>query len=141
MKRSELLRRRRFQPVTLGPNTFRVEQAQGLFGGQQRATGRRQGARSRHMSSRLAPARINRWFKHDLALRNCLVARADPGQLVSCRENVRRMAFKLPPHPSPERQMTLDDVDRAIINRLCEDGRQSMRALAERLHISRAGVY
>jgi DNA-binding Lrp family transcriptional regulator len=37
--------------------------------------------------------------------------------------------------------MTLDDVDRAIITRLCEDGRQSMRSLAERLHISRAGVY
>ena len=51
------------------------------------------------------------------------------------------MAFKLPPNPSPERQVTLDDVDRAIITRLCDDGRQSMRALAERLHISRASVY
>ena len=51
------------------------------------------------------------------------------------------MAFKLPPYPQPDRQVTLDDVDRAIINRLCEDGRESMRALAERLHISRAGVY
>ena len=51
------------------------------------------------------------------------------------------MAFKLPPDPHPDRQMTLDDVDRAIIARLCDDGRESMRALAERLHISRAAAY
>ena len=35
----------------------------------------------------------------------------------------------------------LDDVDRAIVAVLREDGRISMRALAARLHISRAGVY
>lgn len=35
----------------------------------------------------------------------------------------------------------LDDVDRAIVAALCEDGRMSMRALAARLHISRAGAY
>jgi len=35
----------------------------------------------------------------------------------------------------------LDDVDRAIVTALREDGRFSMRALAARLHISRAGAY
>jgi DNA-binding Lrp family transcriptional regulator len=42
-----------------------------------------------------------------------------------------------PPGPPP----ALDDVDRAIVARLLEDGRMSMRALAARLHISRAGAY
>jgi DNA-binding Lrp family transcriptional regulator len=35
----------------------------------------------------------------------------------------------------------LDHVDRRIVEALRVDGRVSMRALAERLHISRAGVY
>src|ERR1700736_1420456 len=35
----------------------------------------------------------------------------------------------------------LDDVDRAIVEVLRQDGRISMRALAARLHISRAGAY
>jgi DNA-binding Lrp family transcriptional regulator len=35
----------------------------------------------------------------------------------------------------------LDDVDRRIVEALRTDGRLSMRALAERLHISRAGAY
>lgn len=35
----------------------------------------------------------------------------------------------------------IDDVDRRIVDALRSDGRLSMRALAERLHISRAGVY
>jgi DNA-binding Lrp family transcriptional regulator len=35
----------------------------------------------------------------------------------------------------------IDDVDRAIVAVLREDGRISMRALAARLHISRAGAY
>jgi DNA-binding Lrp family transcriptional regulator len=35
----------------------------------------------------------------------------------------------------------LDDVDRAIVAMLREDGRISIRALAARLHISRAGAY
>src|SRR5580704_3222371 len=35
----------------------------------------------------------------------------------------------------------LDDVDRAIVEVLRKDGRISMRALAARLHISRAGAY
>jgi DNA-binding Lrp family transcriptional regulator len=35
----------------------------------------------------------------------------------------------------------LDDVDRGIVDALRADGRLSMRALAARLHISRAGVY
>ncbi len=42
-----------------------------------------------------------------------------------------------PAGPAP----VLDDVDRAIVAELCEDGRLSMRALAARLHISRAGAY
>jgi DNA-binding Lrp family transcriptional regulator len=36
---------------------------------------------------------------------------------------------------------TLDEVDRAIIAALRQDGRLSMRALADRVHISRAGAY
>ena len=35
----------------------------------------------------------------------------------------------------------LDDTDRRIVEALRADGRMSMRALADRLHISRAGVY
>lgn len=42
----------------------------------------------------------------------------------------------------PSGQMApLDDVDRAIVDALRADGRISMRGLAQRLHISRAGVY
>jgi DNA-binding Lrp family transcriptional regulator len=36
---------------------------------------------------------------------------------------------------------TLDAIDRRIVEALRADGRLSMRALAQRLHISRAGVY
>lgn len=39
------------------------------------------------------------------------------------------------------RPATLDDTDRSIVRELRRDGRLSMRALAEKLHISRAGVY
>ena len=35
----------------------------------------------------------------------------------------------------------LDDTDRRIVEALVADGRLSMRALADQLHISRAGVY
>ena len=42
-----------------------------------------------------------------------------------------------PPGPAP----VLDDVDRAIVAQLREDGRMSMRMLAAELHISRAGAY
>ncbi|MFD8500615.1 Lrp/AsnC family transcriptional regulator [Amycolatopsis sp. NPDC059657] len=41
--------------------------------------------------------------------------------------------------PSPPGQ--LDDTDQAIVTQLRADGRMSMRALAERLHISRASAY
>src|ERR1700722_13564123 len=41
----------------------------------------------------------------------------------------------------PGQAPVLDDVDRAIVARLSEDGRMSMRALAATLHISRAGAY
>ena len=45
-------------------------------------------------------------------------------------------------HDGPAKQAPeLDDVDRAIVAVLREDGRISMRALAARLHISRAGAY
>lgn len=36
---------------------------------------------------------------------------------------------------------SLDEVDRAIVAVLCEDGRISIRALAGRLHMSRASAY
>jgi DNA-binding Lrp family transcriptional regulator len=41
----------------------------------------------------------------------------------------------------PGQMAPLDDVDRGIVDALRADGRLSMRALAARLHISRAGVY
>src|SRR5437764_9211640 len=44
------------------------------------------------------------------------------------------------PGPGPQ-ALPLDDVDRAIVAVLREDGRISMRALAARLHISRSGAY
>ena len=48
-----------------------------------------------------------------------------------------------PPHrPAPARRSaTLDEIDAAIVAALRADGRLSMRALAERLHISRANTY
>lgn len=45
------------------------------------------------------------------------------------------------PGVETRRPVALDDTDRAIIAELRADGRLSMRALAERLHISRAGAY
>jgi DNA-binding Lrp family transcriptional regulator len=39
------------------------------------------------------------------------------------------------------RPVRLDDTDRGIVAELRRDGRASMRALAERLHISRASAY
>src|SRR6202451_4336072 len=45
-------------------------------------------------------------------------------------------------HLNPSGQApVLDDVDRAIVAQLRDDGRMSMRALAATLHISRAGAY
>ncbi|MGH3163231.1 MAG: AsnC family transcriptional regulator, partial [Streptosporangiaceae bacterium] len=41
---------------------------------------------------------------------------------------------------SGPQSLPLDDVDRAIVAVLREDGRISMRALADRLHISRSGA-
>ena len=41
----------------------------------------------------------------------------------------------------PGRMPVLDDVDRAIVAALSQDGRMSMRTLAATLHISRAGAY
>lgn len=35
----------------------------------------------------------------------------------------------------------LDDIDRRMVTALVDDGRLSMRSLAERVHISRAGAY
>ena len=48
-----------------------------------------------------------------------------------------------PPDPVGDlrRPARLDDTDRAIVTELRQDGRLSIRALAERLHISRASAY
>jgi DNA-binding Lrp family transcriptional regulator len=51
------------------------------------------------------------------------------------------MAYGVPPPPAPDRRAELDDADRKIIEALGADGRLSMRALAEQVHLSRAGVY
>ena len=52
------------------------------------------------------------------------------------------MSSKGPPsRVEIRRPAALDDTDRAIIHELRHDGRLSMRALAEKLHISRASAY
>ena len=52
------------------------------------------------------------------------------------------MSNQKPPQAVEARQpVQLDDTDRAIVAELREDGRLSMRALAEKLHISRASAY
>ncbi len=51
------------------------------------------------------------------------------------------MTIGVPLPPAPARQLDLDEADRAIIGALTADGRLSMRALAEQVHLSRAGVY
>lgn len=52
------------------------------------------------------------------------------------------MAVQTGDESGSDRQMAaLDDTDRGIVEALRADGRMSMRALADRLHISRAGVY
>jgi DNA-binding Lrp family transcriptional regulator len=52
------------------------------------------------------------------------------------------MASRTVDESGSDRQMAaLDDTDRGIVEALRADGRLSMRALADRLHISRAGVY
>src|SRR5215472_19217589 len=52
------------------------------------------------------------------------------------------MAPSDPPPDRPAGHMaSMDDTDRLIVEALRADGRLSMRALAERLHISRANAY
>jgi len=52
------------------------------------------------------------------------------------------MALKMPERARPGGHIALlDDVDRRLVALLRADGRLSMRALAERLHISRASAY
>jgi DNA-binding Lrp family transcriptional regulator len=52
------------------------------------------------------------------------------------------MAANFPAQPSiPGQMAALDEVDRQIVAALQADGRLSMRALAARLHISRANAY
>jgi len=52
------------------------------------------------------------------------------------------MSSRQPDQPGEVRHpVRLDDTDRAIVTELRSDGRLSMRALAERLHISRASAY
>jgi DNA-binding Lrp family transcriptional regulator len=52
------------------------------------------------------------------------------------------MALNMAEHGGPAGHIApLDDVDRRIVAALRADGRLSMRALAERLHISRASAY
>lgn len=59
-----------------------------------------------------------------MALLSCIMSNHKPPQAVEVRQPVQ-----------------LDDTDRAIVAELREDGRLSMRALAEKLHISRASAY
>ncbi|MGI8592174.1 MAG: Lrp/AsnC family transcriptional regulator [Nakamurella sp.] len=51
------------------------------------------------------------------------------------------MTDQLPPASVPVGQMIVDGTDRAIITALSANARLSMRALAEQVHVSRAGAY
>ena len=53
------------------------------------------------------------------------------------------LSFEAPPAPSAAGRTAaaLDDIDRAILRELAADGRLSMRALAERVSVSRSSVY
>ncbi|GAA4223851.1 Lrp/AsnC family transcriptional regulator [Actinomadura meridiana] len=46
-----------------------------------------------------------------------------------------------PPGPAGRTPPPLDDIDRAILRELAADGRLSMRALAERVNVSRSNAY
>jgi DNA-binding Lrp family transcriptional regulator len=48
---------------------------------------------------------------------------------------------ELSPDVSAGQVAPLDDIDLKLIEELTRDGRVSMRTLAERVHISRAGCY
>src|SRR4051794_26719841 len=48
---------------------------------------------------------------------------------------------KLPSGPAGRTATPVDEVDRAIIGELTQDGRMSIRALADKLHISRTNAY
>src|SRR5215471_14809278 len=47
----------------------------------------------------------------------------------------------LPGNPAAGHMAAMDDTDRQIVEALRADGRMSMRALADRIHISRASAY
>lgn len=53
------------------------------------------------------------------------------------------MSEENPPQgvPAGRTAVPLDDIDRQILRRLLEDGRISVRSLAEQVHISRANAY
>src|SRR3954470_9078125 len=52
------------------------------------------------------------------------------------------LSFEAAAHPRPAgRSAPLDDIDRAILRELEADGRVSMRALAERVSVSRSNAY
>ena len=46
-----------------------------------------------------------------------------------------------PPDPPHGHMAAMDDTDRQIVEALRSDGRMSMRALADRIHVSRASAY
>jgi DNA-binding Lrp family transcriptional regulator len=60
---------------------------------------------------------------------------SDPDEWPRGRVTVRHMT------PAPGHSAPLDATDRRIVEALRADGRLSMRALAEKLHISRASAY
>jgi DNA-binding Lrp family transcriptional regulator len=66
--------------------------------------------------------------------------RVPTGARASGREHSRQ-----PPVPSPadesDEQRPLDRIDRAIVRLLQQDGRASVRSVAERVHVSRANAY
>jgi DNA-binding Lrp family transcriptional regulator len=57
------------------------------------------------------------------------------------RDHVRERQVAPPPVEDPADQRPLDRIDRAILRLLQQDGRASVRSVAERVHVSRANAY
>lgn len=74
-------------------------------------------------------------------LTGCLPCTAGCRQMALSGGIIGQMVPPPPLPPAPARQLALDNVDRSIIAALTIDGRMSMRSLAERTHVSRAGIY
>lgn len=59
----------------------------------------------------------------------------------SRQSDLGRVQEQRPTEPAPGSHRSLDRIDRAILRLLQQDGRASIRSVAERVHVSRANAY